>query len=76
MTLDGLGTGTEAQLAQSGMLGFQSITSGRLSVSRAADGSSGSGSAHGSTLDQTQYGKRYREVLYRNNGGPIAGSVE
>ena len=63
MTLDGLGVGTEAELASQGLLGFKSITSGKLSVSRDT-GASNSGSAD--VLMQTQYGKRFKELQARN----------
>jgi hypothetical protein len=64
LTLEGLGSGTEAELASQGLLGFKSITSGKLSVSRDTGASSGSGES--GTLMQTQYGKRFKELQDRN----------
>lgn len=64
LTLDGHGISAEAEMAANGLLGFDSITSGKLSVKRA------SGDAGGSPLMQTQYGRRFNEVLLRNRSGP------
>lgn len=69
MTLDGHGTGAEAEMAAGGLLGFDSITSGKLSVKRAA-GAGGSTSA--GVLGQTDHGRRFLEMRRRNVAGPIA----
>lgn len=72
LTLDGFGGSTEAELSQNGLMGFQSVTSGRLSFTRGANGVASSNS----TLDQTQYGRRYKEILARNVGGPVIGATD
>lgn len=69
LTLDGFGTGAEAQMAQAGALGFDIMKSGSLTLqkSRAAVEEK-----YSSILDQTTFGKRFKEILRRNRGGPIA----
>ena len=69
LTLAGLGTGAEASLAQEGLLGFTSIKSGGLTVSRQATGAGPSGSG-GEDLKLTTYGQRYLALLRRNRAGP------
>ena len=69
LTLAGLGTGAEASLAQEGLLGFTSIKSGGLTVSRQATGARSSGSG-GEDLNLTTYGQRYLALLRRNRAGP------
>ena len=69
LTLAGLGTGAEASLAQEGLLGFTSIKSGGLTVSRQATGARSNGSG-GEDLNLTTYGQRYLELLRRNRAGP------
>ncbi|ACL61747.1 DUF4054 domain-containing protein [Methylobacterium nodulans] len=56
MTLRGLGTGAEAELAKAGALGFTSFRSGQLQLDRAE----ASAQASGDPLAQTTYG---RELL-------------
>lgn len=68
LTLDGFGVGAEAEFATAGLLGFKSITSGKVSVTRDA----GESSTASGTLTQTQYGKRFKELQTRNiSGGRI-----
>ena len=69
LTLAGLGTGAEASLAQEGLLGFTSIKSGGLTVSRQATGGGSNGSG-GEDLNLTTFGKRYLALLRRNRAGP------
>ena len=69
LTLAGLGTGAEASLAQEGLLGFTSIKSGGLTVSRQATGARSNGSG-GEDLNLTTYGQRYLALLRRNRAGP------
>lgn len=66
MTLDGLGTGTEAELAAEGLGDVQSLKSGSLSFTRKSG--SGDGDAAGE-LASTTYGRRFMELLQRNRGG-------
>ena len=69
LTLAGLGDTVEAELARDGLLGFDSITSGKLSVSRRG----ASGGSSGGTKDPlatTKYGKEYLRIRFRNLAGP------
>lgn len=63
LTLDGQGVGTEAEMARAGAMGFQSMRSGSLSLDRGAAAVS---SGAGAELDQTSYGRRFREMVRRN----------
>lgn len=63
LTLDGLGTGAEAEMARAGASGFQSMKSGSLSLDR---GDGFSVTAGGSDLAQTGYGRRFLEMVRRN----------
>jgi hypothetical protein len=65
LTLDGQGTGTEAQLAGEGLGDFQRIKSGSLDVSR-FDRAKGEAS---STLSATSFGKRFAELQRLNFAG-------
>lgn len=67
LTLDGFGSGAESELASAGLLGFKSITSGKLSVSR--DTGVEGGNMASETVTQTQYGRRYAELRLRNISG-------
>lgn len=66
LTLDGHGTGTEAQVAAEGLGDFQRIKSGSLDLTR-FDRARGSDM---STYDATSYGKRFKELLRLNFAGP------
>lgn len=63
LTLDGLGTGAEAQVAAQGMMGFQSISSGQLSLTRGSGASASAGS-----YSSTSYGARFAQIMRRNTG--------
>lgn len=67
LTLDGFGTGSEAEFAKAGLLGFSTITSGKVSVQR--DTGIGASSVSSDTLSQTQYGRRFKELQSRNIAG-------
>ena len=67
MVLNGLGTGTEAQIAASGLTGVKSMRSGSLSLDF---GDSASVSATGG-FAATSYGRRFAELLKRNRGGAL-----
>lgn len=66
MTLNGLGTGAEAEMAAAGAAGFRSMRSGSLSLDR------GDGSAHKhmGEFGQTSYGRQFYPLLQANRGGP------
>lgn len=68
LTLDGHGTGTEAQLGAQGLLGFQSISSGQLSVSRG----SGAGQTNAGDYRSTSYGSRFHQIMKRNSVNILA----
>ena len=73
LTLAGLGSTVEAELARDGLLGFDSITSGKLSVSRrGGSGGSSGGSSGGAEdlLSSTKHGRAYIELRCRNLAGP------
>lgn len=65
MTLEGLGTGAEAEANAGGMAGLKSVKSGTFQFSRA---DSETESAAG-TLGSTSYGRRYLEKLEKNRSG-------
>jgi hypothetical protein len=66
MTLEGLGTGTEAQIAAEGLGDFQSVRSGQFSFTR-AEGAAG-GAAAG-TIGSTAYGRQFSQLRFANVGG-------
>jgi hypothetical protein len=66
MTLEGLGTGTEAELAGQGISDFESVRSGSFSFTRAK----GSESAASGTIGSTSYGRRWLALAQANRGGP------
>lgn len=63
LTLDGLGTGAEAQSAASGALGFKTMKSGGLSLERFSAADNGAGD---DVLSLTTYGRRFADLLKRN----------
>jgi hypothetical protein len=63
LTLDGQGAGTEAEIARSGAGGFQRMRSGSLELDR---GTAAASTGAGADLDQTSYGRRFREMVRRN----------
>lgn len=65
MTLEGLGAGTEAQLAAEGMSDFRSVRSGSFSFTRA---DSADQDAAG-TIMSTTYGRRFADLAQSNRGG-------
>lgn len=67
MTLDGLGTGTEAELAAEGLGDVQTLKSGSLSFTRKG-GADDAGQA--GEIASTTYGRRFLELLQKNRGGP------
>jgi len=63
LTLQGLGTGAEAQAAAAGASGFKTMRSGALTLERF--GESGEGG-----YDATSYGKQFKALLRLIKGGP------
>lgn len=68
MTLEGLGSGTESQLAAEGLSDFKSVRSGQFSFTR-KDGDGGNSDASDGELGSTNYGRRHLELLRVNVGG-------
>lgn len=70
MTLQGLGTGAEAEAAANGTGDYKTIRSGSLTLER-FDRSSGSSStgAQGE-LTSTTFGRQWLELAKQNRGGP------
>lgn len=66
MTLNGLGTGVEAEMAAQGMGSFKSMRSGSLSLDRGEAGDT----AHMGEFGATQYGRQFWPLLRANAGGP------
>lgn len=71
MTLEGLGTGTEAEIASAGMGDFKSVKSGQFSFTR----SEGDNTAAAGTIGSTSYGRRWRDLAQINRGGPRVGAT-
>lgn len=63
MTLEGLGTGTEAQIAAEGLGDFTSVKSGQFSFTR------GESAAAGGSLGSTSYGRQWLALAKLNRGG-------
>lgn len=63
LTLDGLGTGAEAESAAAGALGFKTMKSGGLTLERFSAADNGAG---GDVLSLTTYGRRFLDLLKRN----------
>lgn len=70
LTLDGVGTGTEAELASTGLLGFSSIRSGALSLDRGQSASATSFDPNGYSL--TVYGRRLQALIRSRFIGVLA----
>lgn len=66
MTLEGLGTGTEAEIASEGVGDYRSIRSGSLSLERFDNG----GASASGLLGSTSYGRRFKALAAQNVGGP------
>jgi hypothetical protein len=63
LTLDGHGTGAEAESAKAGALGFKTMKSGGLTLERFSASERG---ATGDTLSLTTYGNRFLDLRARN----------
>lgn len=66
LILEGLGTGTEAELNAEGLGDVQTLKSGALSFTRKGKSDD---SAQAGQLESTAYGRRFVELLQRNRGG-------
>lgn len=66
MTLNGLGAGTEAEMANNGATGMTKLKSGAFEVSF----SDGAGANKGA-YSGTKYGLQFYEILRRNKAGPL-----
>lgn len=69
MTLNGLGTGAEAEMAAAGASGFLSLRSGALSIERATGRNADPGLAKMGEFGQTAYGRQFFPLLKANRGG-------
>lgn len=67
MTLEGLGTGTEAELNAEGLGDIRTLKSGSLSFTRQGDGNDGQSAA--GKIGSTSYGRQWLELLRSNRGG-------
>lgn len=67
LVLDGIGQGTDAELAGLGLSGVSRLKSGSLDVSF-SDTTSG---VQLGGYDSTSYGRRFLALLRRNRGGPL-----
>lgn len=65
MTLEGLGTGTEAQIAAEGLGDFSSVKSGQFSFTR----KEGDSAAAAGSIGSTSYGRRWLMLAKVNRGG-------
>jgi hypothetical protein len=72
LTLDGFGTGTEAQLLAEGVDDFQKIKLGSLQLERFdRSKSTSSGSAAVDLLSSTSFGRRFLDLLAHNKSGVV-----
>jgi hypothetical protein len=67
LTIEGLGTGTEAELNAQGMGDFESVRSGSFSFTR---GKAASDATASGTLGSTSYGRQFAALARANVGGP------
>jgi len=67
MTLQGLGSGTEAELAAQGLSDFKSVRSGSFSFTKAEGEASQAASGE---LASTSYGRQFIALARANRGGP------
>lgn len=65
LTLEGFGSGAEAELAAAGLSGMQSVRSGKLQFTKAPREAGQSQSS----LLSTSYGQQFHELLMQNRGG-------
>lgn len=66
LTLDGHGTGAEAEAGAAGTLSLTSFKSGTFSFTKSSGASSGGSANAFGTLGMTTYGQRYLELLRQN----------
>lgn len=65
LTLEGYGTGAEAEIAGGGLAGMKSVKSGNFSFTKDEAGSS----VAAGSFDSTSYGTRWLELLKQNKAG-------
>lgn len=65
LTLAGLGTGTDAEIAGQGLSGVTRLKSGTLDVTFSDSASTSTGE-----FDGTRYGQQFAALLRKNRGGP------
>lgn len=65
LTLEGFGTGAEAEIASGGLAGMKSVKSGNFSFTK-DDASSG---AAAGSFESTNYGQRWLQLLKQNKAG-------
>lgn len=63
LTLDGHGTGTEAEMGKAGLLAFDRLKSGQLEVSKGVVSGGSGNNAAVNVLQSTSYGKRYLALV-------------
>lgn len=71
LTLDGHGSGAEAQAASAGTLGFRSMKSGHLTLERFSSRSGGPAGGRINALELTTYGVRFKALLRPNRSGSV-----
>lgn len=71
LTLDGHGSGAEAQAASSGALGFRRMKSGPLDLERFSPNAGGSAGGSLNQLELTTYGVRFKALLRANRSGAV-----
>jgi hypothetical protein len=71
LTEDGVGGGTDAEIAALGLSGVSRLKSGTLDVTFANTNSTGDGA-----WDNTSYGRRFASILRRNKGGPLIAGAD
>ncbi len=71
LTLDGHGSGAEAQAASAGTLGFRSMKSGQLTLERFSSRAGGPAGGRLNALEMTTYGVRFLALLKRNRTGAV-----
>lgn len=69
LTLDGLGSGTDAELASLGLSGITQLRSASLTV--AFSDRAAAAVAAGGEFDETSFGRRFKSLLIKNKSGPL-----
>ena len=72
LTLDGHGTGAEAEMARAGTLGFTTMKSADLTLTRQGSRSDKQGDGAGDPFALTTYGVRFVQLRQRNVPGVLS----